>query len=589
MDYETLWTLIAALLLITACSPPPQAERPDYPLPVDVEISSSEPGRFGGVMVRSDSQEPKTFNPLVAEDLYSAQFIELMQASLTRFDPFEEKAVPMLAKSWDISEDHKTYVFHLRRGARWSDGEPLTAADVVFTFDAIFDKRYPNRYSQQFTIAGQPLRYAALDDETVQITTPDVYAPLLADLAAVNILPRHALQAAFADGSLQKQWTSQTAIRQPASIVGAGPFRLLSYRPGERLALTPNPHYWRADRNGRRLPYIDFLISKFVPNRSAETVLFATGQTDVASISVTDIIWVSRAAKTYDFTVYDRGPDSGITFIWFNQNPGQRDGKPYVTPYKLKWFQDTRFRQAVAYGLDRPGLINAIYSGRGRPLDTIISPANRKWHNPETRTYPYDPAKARELLAQAGFRLRPDGVLEDADGHAVEFELLASEGSQITAGVATTFMEHMQALGIKATLTLLDFGALVGKITDTFEYEAAMMGFTGGGDPSGGKAIYRSDGRLHVWRPEQPRPATPWEARIDALMDEQERTLDESRRVALFQEIQAIFSEQLPLIFLVTPNAYAGVRNRWRNVRVPPADSITWNIDELWLEDDRHD
>ena len=577
------------LLLIVACSPPPQVERPQYPLPVDVEIAQSEPGRYGGLLVRSDSQEPKTFNPLVAEDAYSAQAIDLLLSSLTRYDPFTEAAVPMLAKSWDISADHKTYTFHLRQGVRWSDGQPFSAADVVFTFDAIFDKRYPNRYSQQFTIAGQPLRYTALDDHTVQLTTPEIYAPLLADLAAVSILPHHQLQAAFADGGLQKQWTSQTAIRQPGTIVGIGPFRLFSYRPGERMVLAPNPHYWRADSKGQRLPYVDFLISKFVPNRGAETVLFATGQTDVASIGVTDIAWVSQAARTYDFTIYDRGPDTGITFIWFNQHPGQRNGKPFVEPYKLDWFQDVRFRQAIAYGLDRPGLIKAVYSGRAHPLDSIISPANRKWHNPNTRTYPYDPDKARALLAEAGFRRRSDGVLEDAGGHPVEFELLASEGSQTNTGVATTLMENMRVLGIKVTLTLLDFGTLVGKITNTFDYEAAMMGFTGGGDPSGGKSIYRSDGRLHAWYPEQPRPATPWEARIDTLMDEQERTLDEPERIARIREIQAIFSEQLPLIFLVTPTAYAGIKNRWQNVRVPPTDSIIWNIDELWVKDGSHD
>jgi peptide/nickel transport system substrate-binding protein len=579
---------IALLLLLGACSPPPRVERAQYPLPEDVEITQSPPGHYGGIFVRSDAQEPKTFNPLVAEDAYSGQAIDLLLSGLSRYDPLEEKVVPALAKSWEISADNQTYTFHLRRGVRWSDGQPFTADDVIFTFDAIFDKRYPNRYAQQFTMAGQPLQYVKVDDATVRFITPAIYAPFLFDISSVSLLPRHQLQAALADGSLQKQWTSQTAIHAPEAIVCTGPFRLLSYRPGERMVLVPNPHYWRADKNGQRLPYVDFLISKFVPNRNTETVLFATGQTDAATIGVTDVAWVTRAAKTYHFTVYDRGPDAGISFIWFNQDPGQRDGKPFVPPYKLKWFQNPQFRQAVLYGLDRPGLIKAVYFGRARPLDTIISPANRKWHNPNTRTYPYDPAKARALLQEAGFRRRPDGSLEDAEGHPVEFELLASEGNQTNLGVATTLMENLRVLGIKVTLTMLDFGALVSRITNTFDYEAAMMGFTGGGDPSGGKAVYRSDGRLHVWYPEQPQPATDWEARIDVLLDEQERTLDEPRRIALFHAIQAIFSEQLPLLFLVTPNAYAGIKNRWQNVRVPPLDSILWNIDEFWLKDGGH-
>lgn len=579
---------VVLLVLVSACSPPSRPERAQFPLPPDVDVFEGQAGRYGGIFLRSDAQEPKTFNPLVSEDAYSSQAIELLLSGLTRYDPVEENVVPALAKSWEISGDHRTYTFHLRRGVRWSDGEPFTAGDVVFTFDAIFDKRYPNRYSQQFTIAGQALRYAKLDDYTVRFTTPEVYAPFLTDIGYVEILPRHRLAAAFTEGSLQKQWTSQTAIHHPEAIVGTGPLRILSYRPGERLVLAPNPHYWRADKNGQRLPYVDFLISKFVPSLSTETVLFATGQTDAAAINATDVAWVAKAAGTYDFTIHDRGPDSSISFIWFNQHPGGQGGKPFVKPYKLKWFQDLRFRRAVAYGLDRPGLIKAVYFGRARLLDTVISPANRKWHNPNTNTYPYDPEKARALLREAGFRLGSDGMLRDEQGHAVEFELLASEGRQTTVGIATTLMENMRALGIKVTLNLLDFGALVGKVSDTYDYEAAMMGFTGGGDPSGGKAIYRSDGRLHVWYPEQPRPASDWEARIDALMDQQERTLDESRRIVLIREVQAIFSEQLPLIFLVTPNAYAGIKNRWQNVRLPPLGSILWNIDELWLRDGDH-
>ena len=131
-------------------------------------------------------------------------------------------------------------------------------------------------------------------------------------------------------------------------------------------------------------------------------------------------------------------------------------------------------------------------------------------------------------------------------------------------------------------LNYIDFGTLINKTGSTFDYDASMMGFTGGGDPSGGKAIYRSDGRLHVWYPEQPTPATAWEARIDAIMDQQERTLDENRRIALIYELQTIFSEQLPLIFLVTPNAYVGVKNKWQNVQIPPLGPFLWNLETLW-------
>ena len=205
----------------------------------DVDISNRSPGRYGGIFVRSDAQEPKTFNPLVSEDAYSSRAIDLLLSSLTHYDPIEERVIPGLAKSWDIAADNKTYTFHLRQGLHWSDGAPFSADDVIFTFDALFDARYPNRYAQQYTIAGQPLGYEKLDQYTLRFTTAEIYAPFLTDIGYIGILPRHKLQSSFADGSLQRQWTSQTAINAPDEIVGTGPFRVFSYRPGERMVLTP--------------------------------------------------------------------------------------------------------------------------------------------------------------------------------------------------------------------------------------------------------------------------------------------------------------------------------------------------------------
>ena len=177
------------------------------------------------------------------------------------------------------------------------------------------------------------------------------------------------------------------------------------------------------------------------------------------------------------------------------------------------------------------------------------------------------------------------GRLEDVSGNLVEFELLASEGRQKTTASATTFVENMKALGIAVKLVHIDFGTLVEKIDSTYKYESAMMGFSGGGDPSGGKAIYRSDGHLHIWHPKQKMPATPWEARIDEIMDAQERTLDEAERIALINEMQVIFAEQLPLILQVTATTYSGIKNKWQNVKIAPMGSILWNLDELWSEE----
>lgn len=144
----------------------------------------------------------------------------------------------------------------------------------------------------------------------------------------------------------------------------------------------------------------------------------------------------------------------------------------------------------------------------------------------------------------------------------------------------------MKSIGISVKLKFLDFGTIISKIDNTFDYEAAMMGFTGGGDPSGGKAIYRSNGFLHVWNPRQKSPATDWEKRIDEIMDAQEIEMNPEARKRLIFEMQKIFSDELPLLYLITPMGYSGIAEKWRNVKIPPLGSIIWNIDELYESDE---
>lgn len=601
-----LLSAIMAMLAMTGCQPPPKPERGNYPLPEDVEIADCEPGKYGGIFVLTEATEPKTFNFLVPGDASSSAAQSRFQSGLVGFDPMTQSPIPALAKSWEISEDKKTYTFALRRGVRWSDGEPFSADDVLFTFDAIFANRidpqtgepmldpqtgqpvprFPNRYIAQYTIGGERIRYEKVDDFTVRFTTPTLYSPFINDIGFVPIIPRHKLLPYYEDGTLQQQWTSQTAIDTPQELVGTGPFRIFSYRPGERIVFAPNPHYWRADPEGQRLPYLDFLIVQFVTDQNTETVLFATGQTDAAGIAATDVPWVKRGEEPFDFTLYDRGPSPAASFMWFNQHRGKNaEGKPYVAPHKLAWFTDRRFRQAVMYAFDREGIVEGVYLGRAEPLDSVISQGNPKWHNPDVRRYRLNRERSRELLREAGFSWRPDGRLIDAKGNPVEFELLAFDGGQRISGITTTFQENMKEIGINVRLSMVDFGVVLQRISNSFDYDMAIIGWgssAGATDPSGGKALFRSDGIFHMWHPAQSQPATPWEARIDAIIDEQERTFDEDERIRLFHELQDIFAEELPLFYLIAPYGYAGLKNHWRNVKIPPSGTLIWNLDEYW-------
>ncbi|MEM6823388.1 MAG: ABC transporter substrate-binding protein, partial [Verrucomicrobiota bacterium] len=549
------------LIILTSCQQaPPSLDLKEYPLPKDVESVSTRDVDTGGIFIRAELGELATLNPMVAEDRSSSNAIKLMLGSLVEYNWVTEESIPGLAKSWTISEDGKTFTFSLREGLRWSDGHLFDADDVLFSYQAYMDERFPNRGRFQLLIDGQFPKFEKIDDLTVRIISPKIYAPFLIFICGMEIMPEHILRPAFEDGTLLKAWSIGTAKNNPNMIVGTGPYLLESYKPGERIVFVRNPNYYKVDQDGNRLPYMDRIISHIFRDVRTQTIAFSRGLTDAESIQPTDLGWVQMSSEKFDFKILERGPAPSTSFIWFNLNPGKnKDGKPFVDPKKLAWFQDVRFRRAVSYGVNRKGIIDGVLFGRGVELVSMTSPANKKWFNPNVRRYPYDPEKARSLLIEAGFRYDNQGKLFDTTGNRVSFKLETNKESNTRTDMATVFKENMAELGIEVELRFVDFNSFIVSISDSFEYEAGLLGFGGGvSDPHAGKDIYMSGGRLHQWYPEQPTPATPWEAEIDKLMIEQGSTLDFTKRKAAFDRVQALIAEHVPVIPLVTPMGYVG-------------------------------
>jgi peptide/nickel transport system substrate-binding protein len=591
--------LLLSLCCFCACDRTISYDRQVHDLPEEVSISDCEIGRYGGIFILNETTQPTTFNPIVPNNLSTSMVLSRLMSGLIDFDPRTEAFTPALAKSWTVSPDGLTYTFHLRKGVLWSDGVPFTAEDVVFTFDTILAEvvhpetgqtmpRYPSRYYEQYHIDGEPIHYQAIDSHTIRFTLPKTYASFLYDVSR-TILPKHKLSAAFESDRFLKEWTTKTAIETPEEIVGTGPFKIFSYKPGERLVLEPNPHYWRADAEGQRLPYIDYLVIKFVSESNTAIAHFATGKSDASGISAEDFEWVKRAQGTYDFTIYNRGPSASVNFFWFNQNAGiSEEGRPYLPKHKLEWFTDKRFRQAILHGFNREGLIDAILFGKGEVLHSIIPPAKGEWHNPNVRKYDYSIAKAKALLQSAGFYWDSDRTLKDRNGEPIRFNLLLVENDRYDQ-IGVTFVENMKDLGIEVTLERTDFATLLKRTDGTFDYDMTILGWGSSSaayDPSGSKALYLSSGAYHMWNPRQEEPATEWEARIDDLIHLQEQTLDKKQRIAYMHEVQAILSEELPLLFGYSPYGYVGIKNKWKNIYIPKAGTILWNLDEIWEDEE---
>jgi peptide/nickel transport system substrate-binding protein len=499
-----------------------------------------------------------------------------------------QEASPGLAESWSVAADQKTWTFRLRQGVRWSDGQPFSAEDVVFTWNEIMQNPDYNRMTfDLFRIGGKSFVISKTDDFTVKVVTPEIYAPFVEFFGVVPILPKHTLQASVREKRFSKAYALNT---RPQNIVGCGPFRVKEFQPGKLTLLERNPEYWVADKLGRRLPYFESVEFLVAGAPGAEAELFLKGKSGVdEAIRFEDFERFREAAASGRFRFVELGGGADRDFLWFNQNTGtNRAGNPLVNPVKLKWFRNTKFRQAVSCAINRERIAREIYQGRAQPAYGFISAENRKWANTNIPSFRFDPARARLLLAGIGIQDRNgDGVAEDAGGNRIEIVLHSNQDNAARAKAGAAIQDDLRKVGINLSFQPIDFHALVEKISQTFDYECALLGLGGGGaDPSSQMNVLKSSEELHQWFPFQKSPSTDWEARIDFLMDAQMRTFDLAERKKAFDEVQTILAEELPMIYIISPFSSAAIRENIGNLR-PCALSpfrLTWNIDELFFK-----
>lgn len=581
--------LLGTLLALAGCGKPgaPQPNAP-HPLPSSALVSKGEPGRQGGRFVIPASASPKTFNPLFVFDGPSDSIVRLLFASLVHFDWVTQEPAPSLAESWSVAQDQKTWTFKLRPGVRWSDGEPLSADDVVFTWnEIILNRAFPQTAFDLFRIGDHAFAVTKVDDLKVQVVTPQVFAPFVEFFGGVPILPKHVLETAVQAKVFPAAYGLTS---KPNRIVGCGPYRLKEFRRGQSTLLERNPEYWVADRQGTRLPYFDEVLFTVRGTAGGEAALFLEGKSDVYdSIRPQNYAAFKQAAPSGRFQFVDLGVGAERDFLWFNQNTGTNAaGKPIVNPTRLKWFRKKKFRQAVSCAIDRDRLVREAYGGHARAACSFISTENHKWNNPEVPRYEHDLARARALLAEIDIQDRNgDGMMEDADGNPIEILFYSNAGNLLREKAATLIQEDLRHLGLKFIYVPMDFRALVERINVTFDYECALMGLGGGGsDPASQMNVLRSSEELHQWFPFQKSPSTEWEARMDSLLDAQMRTLDFAQRKKFFDEVQAILAEELPMIYTVTPFAAAAIRPAVGNLRpaVLSPYHLTWNLHELYFK-----
>ncbi|MBU6228168.1 MAG: ABC transporter substrate-binding protein [Cyanobacteria bacterium REEB459] len=547
-------------------------------------------------LVISTLSDPKTFNPVLSQE--SPNIFSFTFEGLTTTDGVTGNMVPALAESWQTSADGKTLVFTLREGLRWSDGEPLTADDVVFTYEVVFDADIPSNSRDGFRIGSKGLlpRVTKLDQRRVQFSLPEPFAPMLRN-TELSIIPAHSLRAAVttkgSDGKplFLSTWGTNTP---PQKIIGNGPYRLSEYIPGERVIFERNPYYWRKDKQGRSQPYIQEIIWQVVTSTDTALLQFRSGGLDSIGVQPDFFTLLKREEARGNFTIYNGGPDLGTNFLFFNLNQGRRQNQPLVDPIKSSWFNRVAFRQAIAYGIDRTTMVNNIFKGLGELQSSPISVPSPYYAPPEMGipTYDYNPSKARELLLADGFQYNPSGQLIDSQGHPVRFTLVTNSGNKMREAIGSQIKNDLEKIGIQVDFQPLAFNLLVDRLTDSLDWEACILGLTGGLEPNGGANVWLLDGSLHAFNQQalagqealQGWQASEWEKRIADLYVQAAQEVNDQKRFDLYRETQQISQEYLPFIYLVNNLSLTAVRNSVKGVKYTAIGGALWNVYELTLE-----
>src|SRR6266404_434683 len=594
--------VMTAMIIATGCgggatsvasgtpNPPFQGDPPQ-----DVYKYNGETGSYGGTLVLSVQDDPKTFNIIRATDAPTADVVwfNVFRCPVDYRNGDERPDFdPGLCTKWDVSKDATDWTFRLRRGVRWSDGEPFSADDVVFTYNVILDKNVDTAARDVFVEgtddSGATIypEIEKLDDYTVRFKLHRPNGSFLDSIYNLWLIPKHKWEQPWRAGRFAD---TMKLSDDPSSIVALGPFRVKEYVSGQRVVLERNPYFWKVDSRGQRLPYLDRIVFVIVKDFNTTQSKFQAGEIDVmARVRPQDYALVKRM-ESADIKVDDIGISYDTNWVAFNQNTGSnpKTHKPFVEAWKLRLFRDQKFRQAASYAINREALANTVFSARAVPIYSFVTPGDKTWFSDDIMKYPYDPDRARRMLAEIGLKdTNGDGFLEDSEGHTVEISLITNASNNQRVETSSFVAKSLQDVGIKANSAPIAMGVLVDKMQSTFDFDAMVLGWQTNPPPgpSGQKNIILSSGLNHVCFPSQQKPSTDWEARADQLMQQIESSPDQAERYRLFAQVQRIWSEYLPEINLAASREAVAYKTRFGNLHpaaLPPR--ATWNAEEIYV------
>ena len=544
--------------------------------------AQSELGRPGGRVTVALRTDPKTLNPILAVDTTSREVIGTMQSDLVHINRHTQRTEPALASSWKVSPDGRKYTLALRHDVKFSDGAPFTADDVVFTFQLYLDESLNSPQRDLLVIDNKPIVVKKIDNYTVEFDLTKPYGPGERIFDSLAILPKHKLEAAYRDKKIGEIWG---VTAKPDEIAGLGPFRLKSYVAGQQLLLERNPNYWRKDAGGTSLPYLNELLFTVVANEDAQVIKFKSGETQILErVGADNFNLLQKENSSKSQCLYDVGP--GLEFIFLLLNMNSIDAAKHADiAAKQQWFRDLKFRQAVSLAMDRKGMVRLVYGGRATPIWGNVSPGNKLWLDANIPHPDRSIDQAKALLKSGGYSWDGNGALLDPQKHPVTFTVIVSSSNAQRSKIATLAQDDLKQLGIDVKVVPLEFRALVDRVMNTRDYDAVLMNLVNGDvDPTPEMGLWRYSGEMHLWDMGEKTAATPWEAELDKLMESQMTTTDYAARKKMYDRVQEIVAQNLPLVFILSPDILVGSQSTVGNFRPGILDPYAlWNIDEQFV------
>ena len=528
------------IILISSWGCSGESEKP--PEANNVHRTTASTPTYGDIIVEGSIGDASNLISILSTDSTSHSISGLVFNGLVKYDK-DLNIVGDLAESWDISDDGLIVTFHLRKEVRWHDGHPFTADDVLYTYRITVDPKTPTAYAGDFL---KVTKAEVIDPYTFRVTYDKPFAPALSSWGSA-ILPKHLLEGT--------DITQSPLSRHP---VGTGPYRFKEWVTGQKIVLVSNPDYFE----GR--PSIDGYIMRIIPDMA--TMFLELRAQGIDQMNLTPLQYTRQTETNLfrkNFNKY-RYLSFGYTYLGYNlENP---------------LFRDRRVRHAISHAIDKEEIINGVLLGLGRIATGPFKPGT--WaYNPNVKQYPHNPAKARELLAEAGWRDTDGDGLLDKDGQPFSFEIITNQGNDVRAKCAEIIQRRLANIGIQVKIRVIEWAAFINEFINKKRFDATILGWTITLDPD----LY------DVWHSSKTKPGelnfiSYKNDEVDLLLETGRSTFDTNERKRCYGRIQEILAEDQPYTFLYVPDSLPIISARFRGVEPAPQgighNFIHWYVPE---------